>query len=318
MRPGIFEEKSNNHLKEVTVKIRERYRASTYAQLEETASGDSNRVKEKRFLSFIALGNAVLADEFLARAYNKQESFRFGVMSTSSIQQARYATVASVTLFCRTAIDNGLPENLAYSISDSYLLHLDETESIEEIQFLSLSAFREYCQVMQDWRLQSCRKEIKQCCEYILMHIHEPISLTELAELVNLSPNHLSALFLKETSFRPTEYIRAQKLNYARYILDNYSPTIATLANLLAFPSPSAFARQFKQHFNAGMIGINVGVPAPMAWFPFTGWNRSFFGDLHIQGTESIQFYTRQKVTLTRWPKADDSHLDPVWRQNRT
>ena len=249
MRPGIFEEKSNNHLKEVTAKIRERYRASTYAQLEETASGDSNRVKEKRFLSFIALGNAVLADEFLARAYNKQESFRFGVMSTSSIQQARYATVASVTLFCRTAIDNGLPENLAYSISDSYLLHLDETESIEEIQFLSLCAFRVYCQVLQDWRLQSCRKEIKQCCEYILMHIHEPISLTELAELVNLSPNHLSALFLKETSFRPTEYIRAQKLNYARYILDNYSPTIATLANLLAFPSPSAFARQFKQQY---------------------------------------------------------------------
>jgi malonate-semialdehyde dehydrogenase (acetylating)/methylmalonate-semialdehyde dehydrogenase len=76
-------------------------------------------------------------------------------------------------------------------------------------------------------------------------------------------------------------------------------------------------ARQFKKHFNAGMIGINVGVPAPMAWFPFTGWNRSFFGDLHIQGTESIQFYTRNKVTLTRWPKSDDSHLDPVWRQER-
>ena len=57
------------------VKIRERYRASTYAQWEETASGDSNRVKEKRFLSFIALGNAVLADEFLARAYNKPVSY---------------------------------------------------------------------------------------------------------------------------------------------------------------------------------------------------------------------------------------------------
>lgn len=73
-------------------------------------------------------------------------------------------------------------------------------------------------------------------------------------------------------------------------------------------------ARQFKQHFNAGMIGINVGVPAPMAWFPFTGWNRSFFGDLHIQGTESVQFYTRQKVTLSRWPQQDDSPHDPVWR----
>jgi malonate-semialdehyde dehydrogenase (acetylating)/methylmalonate-semialdehyde dehydrogenase len=76
-------------------------------------------------------------------------------------------------------------------------------------------------------------------------------------------------------------------------------------------------AREFKRRFNAGMIGINVGVPAPMAWFPFTGWNRSFFGDLHIQGTESILFYTRQKVTLTRWPKSDDSHQDPVWRHDR-
>ncbi len=74
-------------------------------------------------------------------------------------------------------------------------------------------------------------------------------------------------------------------------------------------------ARQFKQHFNAGMIGINVGVPAPMAWFPFTGWNQSFFGDLHIQGREGVQFYTRQKTTLTRWfQSAADSHLDPVWR----
>ena len=76
-------------------------------------------------------------------------------------------------------------------------------------------------------------------------------------------------------------------------------------------------ARHFKRHFNAGMIGINVGVPAPMPWFPFTGWNQSFFGDLHIQGTESVQFYTQQKMTLTRWFKSSsDSHHDPVWKSD--
>src|SRR5947209_1806829 len=75
-------------------------------------------------------------------------------------------------------------------------------------------------------------------------------------------------------------------------------------------------ARQFKHHFNAGMIGINVGVPAPMAWFPFTGWNKSFFGDLHIQGTEAVQFYTRQKTTLTRWfASPQESHHDPGWEK---
>ena len=74
-------------------------------------------------------------------------------------------------------------------------------------------------------------------------------------------------------------------------------------------------ARQFKRHFNAGMIGINIGVPAPMAWFPFTGWNKSFFGDLHIQGTEGIQFYTQQKMTMTRWfESSTESHHDPVWK----
>ncbi len=77
-------------------------------------------------------------------------------------------------------------------------------------------------------------------------------------------------------------------------------------------------ARQFKHHFNAGMIGINIGVPAPMAWFPFTGWNNSFFGDLHIQGTESIQFYTQQKMTMTRWfESAADSPTDPVWKSGK-
>ena len=74
-------------------------------------------------------------------------------------------------------------------------------------------------------------------------------------------------------------------------------------------------AREFKQRFNAGMIGINIGVPAPMAWFSFTGWNNSFFGDLHIQGSESILFYTQGKTTMTRWfEAASEAAHDPVWR----
>jgi malonate-semialdehyde dehydrogenase (acetylating)/methylmalonate-semialdehyde dehydrogenase len=81
------------------------------------------------------------------------------------------------------------------------------------------------------------------------------------------------------------------------------------------FTSNGWAARQFKMNFNAGMIGINIGVPAPMAWFPFTGWNKSFFGDLHIQGMESVYFYTQQKTIMTRWfESAIESHHDPVWR----
>ncbi len=67
------------------------------------------------------------------------------------------------------------------------------------------------------------------------------------------------------------------------------------------FTRSGAAAREFKQRVKAGMIGINVGVPAPMAMFPFSGWNESFFGDLPMQGRAGIQFYTQPKVTTSRW-----------------
>lgn len=70
------------------------------------------------------------------------------------------------------------------------------------------------------------------------------------------------------------------------------------------FTSSGAAARQFAREVRCGMIGINVGVPAPMAVFAFSGWNRSFFGDLHVQGQEGVLFYTRQKVVLSRWDDA--------------
>jgi len=67
------------------------------------------------------------------------------------------------------------------------------------------------------------------------------------------------------------------------------------------FTRDGGAARTFARYVNCGMIGVNVGVPAPMALFPFAGWNQSFFGDLHIQGTEGFHFYTHNKVVLSRW-----------------
>ncbi len=78
------------------------------------------------------------------------------------------------------------------------------------------------------------------------------------------------------------------------------------------FTSSGAAAREFKHRVKAGMVGINVGVPATMAMFPFTGWDASFFGDLHIQGREAVQFYTQQKTVTTRW---FGGVTEDVWRK---
>ncbi len=67
------------------------------------------------------------------------------------------------------------------------------------------------------------------------------------------------------------------------------------------FTSSGAAARQYRYSAEAGMLGVNVGVPAPVAWFPFSGWKDSIDDDLHANGTDAVHFYTREKVITTRW-----------------
>jgi malonate-semialdehyde dehydrogenase (acetylating)/methylmalonate-semialdehyde dehydrogenase len=68
------------------------------------------------------------------------------------------------------------------------------------------------------------------------------------------------------------------------------------------FTTSGATAREFRSKADAGNVGINIGVAAPMAYFPFSGWNESFFGDLHAQGRHGVEFYTQTKVVVERWP----------------
>ncbi len=79
-------------------------------------------------------------------------------------------------------------------------------------------------------------------------------------------------------------------------------------ANRLAFGNMAVLftesgraAREFRDRVDAGMVGVNVGVAQPFAFFPFSGWKSSFYGDLHIHGTDGVDFYTRKKVLVSRW-----------------
>jgi len=69
------------------------------------------------------------------------------------------------------------------------------------------------------------------------------------------------------------------------------------------FTSSGSAARKFRNEADAGNIGINIGVAAPIAYFPFSGWKESFFGDLHGQAMDAVDFFTQKKVVIERWPK---------------
>jgi len=83
------------------------------------------------------------------------------------------------------------------------------------------------------------------------------------------------------------------------------------------FTRDGGAARQFQFDAQAGMVGINVPIPVPVAWFSFGGWKASLFGDTHAYGPESINFYTRGKVVTSRWPDPATSQVNLGFPQTR-
>jgi len=69
------------------------------------------------------------------------------------------------------------------------------------------------------------------------------------------------------------------------------------------FTASGAAARKFRNSVSTGNVGVNIGVPAPMAYFPFSGWKGSFFGVMHAQGRDAVEFFTDKKVIVERWPR---------------
>jgi malonate-semialdehyde dehydrogenase (acetylating)/methylmalonate-semialdehyde dehydrogenase len=102
----------------------------------------------------------------------------------------------------------------------------------------------------------------------------------------------------KDEMFGPVlSVMRAGDLDEAINVMN--ASTYGNAASI--FTTSGANAREFKRRAEAGMLGVNIGVAAPMAFFPFCGWKNSFFGDLHATGTDGVRFYTRPKVVTTRW-----------------
>ena len=103
----------------------------------------------------------------------------------------------------------------------------------------------------------------------------------------------------KEEIFGPVlSCVRVKDLSEALHLVNSHE-----LANGVAcYTRDGGVAREFARRIEAGMVGINVPIPVPMAWHGFGGWKSSLFGDMHAYGEEGVRFYTRQKSVMERWP----------------
>lgn len=209
----------------------------------------NRRTLEKSLLSIICSGNPYLLEGYLTHDLPLYSQVVVGTMAKEKVTQQRYLCVVIISLICRAVIDAGVPEQIAFSLSDSFIQQVNTLHRPEQLTELSVQVIRLYCQAVQDYRMERVSAPVRKCCEYMMVKLHSAITLQELSQVCSLSPNYISDLFRKELGISALQYFHQQKLQYARHLVLHSDWSIATIAAQLSYPSQSNFTERFKKAY---------------------------------------------------------------------
>lgn len=174
---------------------------------------------------------------------------RTGKLSEDPVRNAKYLTVICIAQACKTSIEAGVDAGRAYTASDLYIRKMDLLETVEEVRTLGRDAFAFYLkEIMSLEKKRTYSRPIAFCLDYIYNHLHEPVSVQDLANLTGLSESYLSTLFKKEMGKSVSEYIMSKKMEAARNMLRYTDYSYAEISAILNFSSQSHFIRTFKAH----------------------------------------------------------------------
>ncbi|MCR4838366.1 MAG: AraC family transcriptional regulator [Eubacterium sp.] len=171
-----------------------------------------------------------------------------GVLSENPLRNAMYHFVAMTTMITRVCISHGLEQEVAYKMSDTYISRADKLltpQQVRECQSEMMMGFAKTMAIRQKGPVHSV--QIVKCMDYIGQHLHEKISMDDLANYVNLNETYLSKLFRKETGLSVSEYIRDKKVEEAMGLLRFSEKSSIEIATDLGFSSHSYFISVFKK-----------------------------------------------------------------------
>ncbi len=170
-----------------------------------------------------------------------------GHVSNDPIRNCKYLFVASATMACRTAMAAGMEPERAYNSSDLFILRMDEMDSIEAIRALRREMFEFYLKEVQAVpRRTPYSRPVARCVDYIYEHLHQRITVPDLAAQAGLTASYLSTLFKRETGRSISDYVLDKRIEAAGNMLKFSDYSCADIGAILAFSSQSHFIRAFK------------------------------------------------------------------------
>lgn len=176
-----------------------------------------------------------------------------GKLADTPVRNAKNLCIVCITLASRAAIRGGVSYETSYSLSDYYIQNVENLNCVDEIlKFTRRAEYRFACLVRDSRHIHGERISVNQhterCKRYIADHIRHPMTVKELADISGVSPNYLSALFLKNEGCTITEYILQEKISGVKHMLLYSDSTLAEIADCFGFTSQSHLGHRFKEY----------------------------------------------------------------------
>ncbi|MBQ6231480.1 MAG: helix-turn-helix domain-containing protein [Eubacterium sp.] len=203
--------------------------------------------REMRFYDLVAEGRIKDMQEYRKDAPPSDAKER-GVLSDDPLRNCIYHMIAMTTLISRTCISHGIEPELAYEMSDVYIRRADKAKTTDEVNAIREEMILGFANEMNKRKTATVKStQVKLCIDYITDHLHDNITVPELAEHVNLTVKYLSKLFKKEMGYSINEHIRRLKVEEAKSLLRYSYKSSLEIATDLGFTSHSYFITVFKK-----------------------------------------------------------------------
>lgn len=185
----------------------------------------------------------------LIRILNKPLDGQEGILAKNNpLRSHKNLFICYVTVVTRAAIEGGLDPELAFTLSDSYIQHVEELNEMKDILNLRYKMSCDFTERVSELKKQNFSKAVLNCRAYISEHLFEDITLSALAKKANLNPNYLSELFKKEAGSTISEYIQNARVEAAKNLLSHSDYSVFDICIYLNFNDQSYFTKVFRKH----------------------------------------------------------------------
>ncbi|WP_078549535.1 helix-turn-helix domain-containing protein [Litchfieldia alkalitelluris] len=234
---------SENSMQTTTSEKVEKVNLSVSQNLQEHAF-HHDRLFEKRILYIIREGRV---EDLSTLAITREEESTSLLSKSSYLRSLKNHIITLITLVSRASMDGGLHEEIAFSLHDSFIQHLEELQRLDDVRSLARDVLYTYAEKVKQVKDERYSITITKCKDYIFKHIYEEISHNDVARVADLSQKYLSVLFKKEVGISISEYIQQTKIEEAKKLIGYTKTPISEVCSLLNYNDQSYFTKVFKK-----------------------------------------------------------------------